>query len=126
MLFRSYSTEELGWAAKALASPHPAQLAILFSQSPAVRFSGLDFPSRHYLFSSLRLPNVFNVQDWAIYVRGLESLEDHSSTFFASSENAVGSHGTFLGNIGLSLGDTGGELRGPWEIFATLAYRHAW
>jgi len=121
-----YTTTDLTNARSAISSKNPVQLAVLSIQSNAAALSGLDFPSQAYLFSSIRFPNVFGWRDWNIYLRGLESLQDHSVSGFVSSENSVGVHGTFIGAVTGTAGTDGAELKGVVDLAATLAYRHAW
>jgi hypothetical protein len=102
------------------------QLRILSTQSSAVLASGLDFPSKAYLFSSVRFPNLFGKRDWNVYLRGLESLQDKSFGGFVSSENRVGDHGTIITGIAATAGKLGTELKGVVDVAGSLAYRHAW
>jgi hypothetical protein len=121
-----YSTEELGLAAGALEARDVSQLAVLSAQASAFRSPGLDFPSRDYLFSSVRFPNAFGVRDWNLYLRGLRSLQDHSLSTFATTENRVGDQGTAIAGLSATFGPPTGELKGAVDFACTLAYRHAW
>ncbi len=121
-----YTTEELGRALAAYGSRVPAQLFALSAQSSAIRYAGLDFPSRDYLYSSIRFPNVLGVRDWNVYGRGLYSLQDHSFEAFASSDNRVGDNGTILSGVSATFGTAGSELKGVVDLGVTVAYRHAW
>lgn len=121
-----YTKDELKNSAAAISSRDPIQLRIIATQSSAVLASGLDFPSKNYLFSSIRFPNVLQYRDWNIYVRGLDSLQDHSFAGFLSSENRVGNHGTVISGVSATGGKAGTELKGVVDLAGTLAYRHAW
>ena len=115
-----------GKAAGALSNPNPIQLAAFAAQAPVLRSNGLDFPSIDYLFSSVRIPNVLGVRDWNLYLRGIESMQDHSLSALVSTENRVGEQGTILGELSAGFGPDTGELRGAAKLAGTLAYRHAW
>lgn len=56
---------------------------------------GLEFLGRHYSYISLRLPNVFDVEDFSLAFRMLSSLQDYSSIFQFNLETALGDAWTF-------------------------------
>lgn len=125
--------QENGWtsadrarAQAALTSADPIQYILLATRARAAFQPGLDFPGRSYLFSSIRFPNVFDVRDWNLYFRFLRSLQDSSSSGYASTEHAIGERGTLVGSVGAGFAADGQELRGTVDLAATLAYRHAW
>ncbi|HEY8278866.1 MAG TPA: hypothetical protein VIH99_04540 [Bdellovibrionota bacterium] len=121
-----YSKFQLEQAKAAFSSTNPLQLAALAPHLAGALQPGLDFPATHYLFSSARFPDSFGIRNWNLYARVLHSLQDASTSFFASSENAIGEHGTLIGSLGLTQGQLTDELKGAVDLAALLAYRHAW
>jgi hypothetical protein len=110
----------------ALASNVPQQQQFFALNASLAFQNGLEFPGKHYLFSSIRFPNAFSVKDWTIYLRDLYSLQDGSNSAFLSSEIAIGQRGTFFGSVSASAGKLESELRGLIAYSGVLGYRHAW
>ncbi len=121
-----YSPAQTGEARAALLSADPLQLVFLSPKAGAAARNGLDFPGRHYLYSSTRFPNSFGYRDCTLLARVLRSLQDSSTSLLASSESSVGDNGTFIVSLAASLGQEAGELKGAVDMGGTLAYRHAW
>lgn len=121
-----YTQAELDRAVAALSSRDAVQFGLLARQGTAARVSGLDFPSRNYLFTSARFPNAWGRRDWNLYVRALISAQDRSASAFGSTESRLGERGTLIGGIAATFGRGIDELKGVVDFAGTLAYRHAW
>ena len=121
----AYTAAENANAFLALTSRLLNQVQFLAYNAPRFKQNGLELPGKNLLYASLRMPNFLEVKDWNIYARVLHSLQDSSRTYFASSENALGTHGTILSSLSTASGAVDSELKGLISVAAFLGYRHA-
>ena len=121
-----YSTQQTDLLWNALTSTQFGQMSYLGTNLLRTKQNGLEFPGREYAYLSFRFPDVCKIRDWTLYVRNLFSLQDHSSAFYISSENAIGDHGTIMGSLGATKGEPKSELRGIIAMVAQIGGRISW
>ncbi len=96
---------------------------LLKQNAQAAQQNGLAFPGQRYQMISLRVPNAFDINDWSLYGRTLVSIQDQSSSSYASSETAIGDAGLFFVTVFSSTGEERSELRGLVSRMITMGYK---
>lgn len=121
-----YDAEEREVALKAFKTENPAQLADFETNAKRFLTPGLEVPGRRFAFASIYAPDLFNIKDLILYIRGMRSVTDGSAEGYGSVEYKVGDAGTVMLAASGTSGDEDEELKGYAAPTQILAYRHDW
>jgi hypothetical protein len=118
-----WSKEESQRAVLALNLKSPLQVADYSKNLQRILKPGLEYRGKSFALLSWRIPDVFDVKDFVVYVRTLRSVIDGSATYYGSTEYSFGSASTLIFSAYSTQGSTDSDLRGVASSVITAGLR---
>jgi hypothetical protein len=118
-----WNDEELDLAARMVNVQRPEQAAALQNNHGPWQRPGLTYRGQRYALLSLRLPDLFDIKDWIVTVRGMKAAQDDSVAGYLSSEYSFGDASTIFiagssangGNDSLLVGPVRSRIDVGWR-----------
>lgn len=119
-----WTKDENELAMNAIDSTRPLQLKDIMANGERFYKPGLEYRGKRYGLVSLRVPDLFTLKDWNVYLRHLRSFQDVSTSNYISFEYGFGQSSTLLLTALATTGEPDQELRGLVSRSVLGGYRY--